>query len=102
MLHTLVIIPVLGCMKNYVKYKKISLLLFLRTPFIYTILYLYMKYFQHKNIVSNVIINERIIMFLYKIFRSLTTNSYHKKKLKYIKKYNILYNSDKCLKKLID
>ena len=102
MMYSLIIIPVLGCMKNYVKYKRISLLLFLRTPFIYTILYIYMKYFQYKNIVSNVIINERVIMFLYKIFRSLITDSYHTKKLKYIKKYQLLYNSDKCLEKLTD
>ena len=67
MMYSLIIIPVLGCMKNYVKYKRISLLLFLRTPFIYIILYTYMKYFQYKNIVSNVIINERVFMFLYKI-----------------------------------
>ena len=61
-----------------------------------------MKYFQYRNIVSNVIINERVFMFLYKICRSLITDSYHNKKLKYIKKYNILYNSDKCLEKLTD
>ena len=97
MIPSLIIIPVLGMCKNYVKYKRVSLLLFLRTPFIYTILYIYMEYFQYKNIVSNVIINERVIMFLYKIVRSLITDSYHKKKKKYIKKYNILYNSNKCL-----
>ena len=102
MIPSLIIIPVLGMCKNYVKYKRVSLLLFLRTPFIYIILYTYMKYFQYKNIVSNVIINERVFMFLYKIFRSLLIDSYHKKKKKYIKKYNILYNSDKCLEKLTD
>ena len=102
MMYSLIIIPVLGCMNNYVKYKRISLLLFLRTPLIYSILYLYFDTYKYKNVVSNVIINERIIMFLYKIIRSLLIDSYHKKKLKYIKKYNILYNSDKCLKKLTD
>ena len=102
MIPSLIIIPVLGMCKNYVKYKRVSLLLFLRTPFIYIILYTYMKYFQYKNILSNVIINERVFMFLYKIFRSLLIDSYHKKKKKYIKKYNILYNSDKCLEKLTD
>jgi len=41
-------------------------------------------------------------MFLYKIFYSLLTDSYHKNKLKYIKKYNILYNSRECLEDLTD
>tara|TARA_Y100000022_G_C13158459_1_gene332841 strand:+ start:128 stop:433 length:306 start_codon:yes stop_codon:yes gene_type:complete len=98
MITSLVVIPILGCLKNYVKYKKISLLLFLRTPFIYVFLYSFMKYFKYKNIVSKVIINERIIMFVYKIFISLLTDSYHKKKLKYKKKYNLPYNSNESLK----
>ena len=41
-------------------------------------------------------------MFLYKIIYSLLTDKYHKNKLKYIKKYNILYNSTECLKVLKD
>ena len=41
-------------------------------------------------------------MFLYKIIYSLLTDTYHKNKLKYIKKYNILYNSRECLKDLTD
>ena len=97
MIPSLIVIPVLGMCKNYVKYKRVSLLLFLRTPFLYAILYSFLKYFQYKNIVNKVIINERIFMFIYKIIYSLINDSYHKKKKKYIKKYNILYNSDKCL-----
>ena len=41
-------------------------------------------------------------MFIYKIIYSLLTDSYHKNKLKYIKKYNILYNSRECLEDLTD
>ena len=94
MISSLFIIPVLGCLKNYVKYKRISFLLFLRTPFIYIFLYSFMKYFKYKNIVSKVIINERIIMFLYKILISFLTDSYHKNKLKYKKKYNLNYSNE--------
>ena len=40
MLYYLFIIPTLGCIKNFVKYKKISLFLYFRTPLIYFNLYL--------------------------------------------------------------
>ena len=96
------IIPVLGALKNYVKYKRLSLLLFLRTPVIYTIIYTYLRILNYKNKISLTIIYERIFMFIYKIIYSLLTDSYHKNKLKYIKKYNILYNSRECLKDLTD
>ena len=100
MIHYLLIIPVLGAAKNYVKYKRLSFLLFLRTPVIYSFIYTYLRLFNHKNRVVFTIINERILMFIYKIIYSLLTDSYHKNKLKYIKKYNILYKSDKCLETL--
>ena len=102
MLPYLLIIPSLGALKNYVKYKKLSVLLFLRTPVIYSFIYTYLKLLNYKNKVILTIVNERIFMFFYKIIYSLLTDSYHKNKLKYIKKYNILYNSKECLKDLID
>ena len=102
MIQFLLIIPVLGALKNYVKYKRISLLLFLRTPFIYTFIYSYLRLLNYKNKVILTIVNERIFMFIYKIIYSLLTDSYHKNKLKYIKKYNILYNSRECLEDLTD
>ena len=102
MIQSLLIIPVLGAVKNYVKYKRVSALLFLRTPVIYLIFYALMWIFKFKNKVSLTIINERIFMFLYKIIYSLLTDTYHKNKLKYIKKYNILYNSRECLEELTD
>ena len=102
MIHYLLIIPVLGAAKNYVKYKRLSFLLFLRTPVIYSFIYTYLRLFNHQNRVVFTIINERILMFIYKIIYSLLTDSYHKNKLKYIRKYNILYNSKECLKDLID
>ena len=102
MIQSLLIIPVLGAVKNYVKYKRVSALLFLRTPVIYLIFYALTWIFKFKNKVSLTIINERIFMFLYKIIYSLLTDTYHKNKLKYIKKYNILYNSRECLEELTD
>ncbi len=102
MIQFLLIIPVLGALKNYVKYKRVSVLLFLRTPFIYTFIYSYLRLFKYKNKIILTIVNERIFMFIYKIIYSLLTDSYHKNKLKYIKKYNILYNSRECLEDLTD
>lgn len=102
MIQYLLIIPVLGALKNYVKYKRVSLLLFLRTPFIYSFIYSYLKLLNYKNKVIMTIVNERIFMFIYKITYSLLTDKYHLKKLKYIRKYNILYNSETCLKDLTD
>ena len=94
MLYSLFIIPTLGCIKNFVKYKKISLFLYFRTPLIYLNLYLFFKFFNYKNKISLIIINERIIMFLYKIFKAILTNNYLRKKIKYIQKYNLNYNSN--------
>ena len=102
MIHNLLIIPILGAAKNYVKYKRVSFLLFLRTPIIYSIFYTFLWIRKYKNKISLTIINERIFMFLYKIIYSLLTDTYHKNKLKYIKKYNILYSSEECLKVLKD
>jgi len=94
MQYSLFIIPTLGCIKNFVKYKKISLFLYFRTPVIYLNLYLFFKYFNYKNKITLIIINERIIMFLYKIFKAILSNSYLKKKNKYIQKYNLDYDDD--------
>ena len=102
MIQFLLIIPVLGALKNYVKYKRVSVLLFLRTPFIYSFIYSYLRLLNYKNKIILTIVNERIFMFIYKIIYSLLTDSYHKNKLKYIKKYNILYNSRECLEDLTD
>ena len=100
MIHNLLIIPILGAVKNYVKYKRVSLLLFLRTPIIYSIFYTFLWIYKYKNKISLTIINERIFMFLYKIIYSILIDKYHKNKLKYIKKYNILYSSNQCLEDL--
>ena len=93
MLYSLFLIPTLGCLKNYVKYKQISILLFLRTPFIYAFMYNFLSIFKYKNRICLTIINERIIMFLYKIIISLLNDNYNNKKLKYEKKYGLEYKN---------
>ncbi len=96
MFYALFLIPILGAIKNAVKYKQISPMLFMRTPIIYFIIYSYL-YLNHYN--SNsckiclTIINERIFMFIYKIIMSLLNDNYNKKKIKYQIKYGIKYKS---------
>ena len=91
----ILVIPILGLLKNYVKYKKISFFLFLRTPIIcYTIKYIYFIVKQKNLSDLQLIFLERCFMFLYKIIYSLITNSYIKKKEKYKIKYNLEYLED--------
>lgn len=96
MFYALFLIPILGAIKNAVKYKQISPLLFLRTPVLYTIIYTYL-YLNHYNSKSCkiclTIINERIFMFIYKIIMSLINDNYNKKKIKYQEKYGLEYES---------
>ena len=81
MWQSLIIIPILGMLKNYVKYKRVSILLFMRTPIIYIFLYSFFTLLKYSNRICMTIINERIFMFLYKIVVSLLTDNYNKKKL---------------------
>ena len=76
------------------KYKNISLILFLRTPIIcYIIKYIYFILKQNHLSVPVIIVLERCSMFLYKILYSLLTNSYKKKKEKYKIKYKFKYKT---------
>ena len=96
MFYALFLIPTLGAIKNAVKYKQISPLLFMRTPILYFIIYsyLYLNHYNSKSCkICLTIINERIFMFIYKIIISLFNDNYNKKKIKYQKKYGIKYDS---------
>ena len=81
------ITPLLGCFRNYVKYKQFKLLLFIRTPLTYLII----NNIFHCNHVWQTIIYERWFFFIYKSFISIYNDDYNKKKDKYIKKYNLEY-----------
>ena len=82
--------PLLGSLKNFVKYKKFSPFLFLRSPALCFML----KIIIQTNNIWMIMILERWIMFVFKIIRSWIRNDYLKKKEKYIEKYNLNYFSE--------
>lgn len=85
------VIPILGFCKNYVKYKKISFLIFWRTPLLNIFFESILRYLSYKRPVLLSIIWERIFFFVFKIMRSYMNDDYNRKKKKYIKKYGIKY-----------
>ena len=87
MISIYLITPFLGCLRNYVKYKQLDFLMFIRTPIIYFLLSLI---FGHDN-VWKTLVYERWLLFMYKTCLSLYKNDYINKKDKYIKKYGLKY-----------
>ena len=93
MYYLIFVTPILGLLRNYIKYKKIDRKLFLRTPIIsFTIYTIFLvnnltedKYFYIS------LISERWVLLVYKGLYSLYNNDYIKKKEKYKKKHNIIY-----------
>lgn len=82
------ITPLLGTLRNYIKYKKIKLLMFLRTP----ITYFFINIFFQNNNIWKTLMFERWFFFIYKSFLSLYNDDYRKKKKKYMIKYNLKYD----------
>ena len=85
----LMITPLFGAIRNFVKYKQFNLLLFIRTPLLYFLLFIVL---QTRN-VWKIIVLERWLMFIYKTSKSLYNDDYNTKKEKYIKKYNLIYHN---------
>lgn len=83
------ITPLMGALRNFVKYKEFKPLIFLRSPVLYCLLFLF---FQTTN-VWKILIIERWIMFLYKTLLSIYRNDYITKKEKYIQKYGLVYRN---------
>ena len=81
------ITPLLGTLRNYIKYKRLKILLFLRTPVTYFMINLL---FQNQNIWKTLMF-ERWFFFIYKSLLSLYNDDYNVKKTKYIKKYGLKY-----------
>ncbi len=79
--------PLLGSLKNYIKYKQFKIHLFIRTPFIYLFFSLILK---EKNI-WKLLIYERWFLFVFKTILSIYRDDYNIKKDKYIKKYGLKY-----------
>ena len=82
------ITPLLGSLRNYIKYKKLNLLLFIRSPIIYFFINILFK----SNTLWQTLIYERWFLFIYKTILSFYNNDYITKKEKYIRKYGINYN----------
>ena len=87
MIFLYLITPLLGTLRNYVKYKQIKLLLFIRTPITYFLINLIFQC----NSIWKTLIYERWYFFIYKTFLSLYNDDYNNKKVKYIKKYGLKY-----------
>ena len=84
----LLITPTLGFLKNFIKYKSVKPMLYLRTPLLYILLFITLK----TNNLWKIAIMERWIMFLFNIMRSYVINDYMIKKEKYREKYNLTYS----------
>ena len=86
------ITPSLGLLRNYIKYKNLSLTLFIRSPAISIILFELMNinYPQYNNLLISIIL-ERWCMLVSKSLISFCRNDYIRKKQKYIDKYNLKY-----------
>ena len=87
MIFLYLITPLLGTLRNYVKYKQIKLLLFIRTPITYFLINLIFQC----NSIWKTLIYERWYFFIYKTFLSLYNDDYNNKKDKYIEKYGLKY-----------
>ena len=81
------ITPLLGSLKNYVKYKRFNILIFVRSFYVYLILHL----FTQTNNIWLILIFERWFFFIFKIIRSIYRNDYMRNKSKYETKYKIIY-----------
>jgi len=85
--------PLLGFLRNYVKYKQLNLLLFIRTPITYFILSL--LFLKNNNDIWKIIVLERWFFFIYKTLLSIYNDDYHKKRYKYEIKYGLDYSNEK-------
>lgn len=90
MIWLCLITPLLGSLKNYVKYKCFNLLVFIRTFYIYAIIQL----LTQTNNIYLILILERWFFFGFKVIRSIMRNDYMRNRDKYIKKYNLIYDDD--------
>jgi len=80
--------PLFGSLRNYSKYKQFNPWIFIRTPVLYFLIFLYL---QTRN-VWKVLMIERWIMLAYKTLLSIISNDYIIKKEKYKRKYGLKYS----------
>jgi len=90
MFYLYFITPLLGCLRNYIKYKQLKILMFIRTP----LTYLFINLLFQCNNIWKTLMYERWFFFIYKSLLSIYNDDYHRKKKKYMKKYNLKYNDE--------
>ena len=88
------ITPNLGLLRNYIKYKKLSITTYLRTPVVYLLIHFWLLLVGHRNVIYKTIIFERWYWFLYKSLKSYIKDDYNVKKEKYKIKYNLVKYKD--------
>ena len=84
--------PILGALKNYVKYKQFKIEIFIRTPITYFLIHKILQLIKYENIILYTLILERWYFLFYKTLLSYINDDYNVKKQKYIIKYNLKYN----------
>ena len=88
------ITPILGFLRNYIKYKQCNINKFMRTPLVYILLHYILSVFNQQNVVLKTLICERWYFFIEKSIISFRNNDYMKNKDKYIKKYDLDYSDE--------
>ena len=94
------ITPSLGLIRNYIKYKRVTLTLYFRTYLVYFFINLLSKLLGYIPNIYEVLIYERWFFFIGKSLISLYRNDYYKKireniRLKYGLKYGLNYDKKK-------
>lgn len=87
------ITPISGYLKNYIKYKRVNLTTFSRTPLVYIMVDRILSYCNLKDVVLWTIILERWFFFYFKMIRAYLMDHYHQRKQKYKVKYSLKYES---------
>lgn len=88
---------VLGCCRNYVKYKMLSPVNFIRTPIICLMFYWIISHYLSYDDITSVFMAcmfERWFFLFSKGLISLIKNDYVEKKNKYKIKYNLMYKEN--------
>ena len=94
--------PILGLLRNYIKYKQYKFRTFMRTPVVYAFFHCLFYLMDHTNIVYRTLIFERWYFFVEKSILSMWNNDYMKNKDKYIKKYGLKYKDNEVKKVRFD
>ena len=81
MFYLYFITPCLGFLRNYIKYKQLKFLMFIRTP----LTYLFINLLFQCNNIWKTLMYERWFFFIYKSLLSVYNDDYNRKKLIYIK-----------------